>query len=775
MSTFIPFVPYSTSGYPADPIVSGAATAGEVLTASGPLAATWQASSGGPPSGTAGGDLSGTYPNPTVTDIGGTPFALPVSILNGGTGQTARQQAINALAGAVTSGQYLRGNGTNDVMSAIQAGDVPTLNQSTTGNAATATLAANATLAATATLATTATTADGLATTGATVATTAAAPPTAGMMLNALTATTANWQFMAGSAWFNVLNYSADPTGATDCTTAFNNTIAAAAAAGGGVVYVPTGSYKITGAVAYTGTASLTILGDGPQATKIRMNNTATSSTYFSITNTGAWGTETDGDGFVMIAGMSFYNDHFVGSNADTNIGIYLSGVNFGYILNVAFYKGTGSQRILQAIVANVCNQVLIDNCNIFSVVNGITFTGECQVCIVRASSIWQPAGTGVATAASILISGQTLGVTVKDVIMHDGDRGILWTQDSGSNIPHLFFGYNVQPNNLSIVAMEFDYGAQVYLDACVFSGSAVSANVPGVVFGANFQGSGFIRGCIFSGQPGHSIAINGGTGFIIQGCEFGDGSGYKFAANTYDEINIAAAGEVTIDACHFNVDALAGIGSNFPPRSAVYVAAGVTQVTLTNSKGPGTGYGTATVVDNGAAGIVMKRGNIGLGLADSTTGTGNTVTAAAQTQLSASITVPLYDMVPGKVYRIRAWGHGTQAAGAAQNLSLQAHLGQSLGTWTAGTNPAAGAAFVWSYETLCMITAQGSSGTFTTTETFTWNGAVSQHGNNAGITVNTQANQSAFLDVAWAATTGAPTITCDGTSVEPIQNYPAS
>jgi hypothetical protein len=41
---------------------------------------------------------------------------------------------MDALAGAVTSGQYLRGNGTDVVMSAIQAADVPTLNQNTTGS-----------------------------------------------------------------------------------------------------------------------------------------------------------------------------------------------------------------------------------------------------------------------------------------------------------------------------------------------------------------------------------------------------------------------------------------------------------------------------------------------------------------------------------------------------------------------------------------------------------------------------------------------------------------
>jgi len=62
-----------------------------------------------------------------------------VAINRGGTGQATAQLAINALAGAVTSGSYLRGNGTNVVMNTIQAADVPTLNQNTTGSAATLT------------------------------------------------------------------------------------------------------------------------------------------------------------------------------------------------------------------------------------------------------------------------------------------------------------------------------------------------------------------------------------------------------------------------------------------------------------------------------------------------------------------------------------------------------------------------------------------------------------------------------------------------------------
>jgi hypothetical protein len=73
-----------------------------------------------------------------TTNVTGT---LPIA--NGGSGQTTAQAAMNTFAGAVTSGSYLRGNGTNVVMSTIQAGDVPTLNQNTTGSAATLTTARN--------------------------------------------------------------------------------------------------------------------------------------------------------------------------------------------------------------------------------------------------------------------------------------------------------------------------------------------------------------------------------------------------------------------------------------------------------------------------------------------------------------------------------------------------------------------------------------------------------------------------------------------------------
>jgi trimeric autotransporter adhesin len=121
----------SVSGtYPNFTITSNDQYAGTVTSVSG--------------TGTVNGiSLSGTVTSSGSLTLGGTLTGVDLTsqvtgtlpIANGGSGQTTAQTAMNAFAGAVTSGQYLRGNGTNVVMSAIQAADVPTLNQNTTGTA----------------------------------------------------------------------------------------------------------------------------------------------------------------------------------------------------------------------------------------------------------------------------------------------------------------------------------------------------------------------------------------------------------------------------------------------------------------------------------------------------------------------------------------------------------------------------------------------------------------------------------------------------------------
>lgn len=82
-----------------------------------------------------GGTTGLTTSGGPVTTSGTITLAGTLDVDNGGTGQTTAAAAITALTGTQTSGYYLRSDGTNAVLSAIQVADVPTLNQNTTGQA----------------------------------------------------------------------------------------------------------------------------------------------------------------------------------------------------------------------------------------------------------------------------------------------------------------------------------------------------------------------------------------------------------------------------------------------------------------------------------------------------------------------------------------------------------------------------------------------------------------------------------------------------------------
>ena len=110
---------------------TGLTTTGGPVTASGTitLAGTLAIANGGTGLTAVGAQYqvltsTGSAATWTTVDLNNsTSNVLPIA--KGGTASITAQSAIDTLAGATTNGQYLRGNGTNVIMSAVQAVDLP--------------------------------------------------------------------------------------------------------------------------------------------------------------------------------------------------------------------------------------------------------------------------------------------------------------------------------------------------------------------------------------------------------------------------------------------------------------------------------------------------------------------------------------------------------------------------------------------------------------------------------------------------------------------------
>jgi hypothetical protein len=153
------------------------------------------------------------------------------------------------------------------------------------------------------------------------------------------------------------------------------------------------------------------------------------------------------------------------------------------------------------------------------------------------------------------------------------------------------------------------------------------------------------------------------------------------------------------------------------------------------------------------------------------------TVTAAAATRITKSWNIPASNGQVSAVYRLKAWGFGTEGS-TAQNITWSVALNGAVLQSVTATALTVSAAFRWAVEILLHVVTTGAGGTADVALSGIWSTTASPATSNdfvagstaaGGEALNTTVANTLALFVAWASVTGAPTITCDGSTFERI------
>jgi hypothetical protein len=166
-------------------------------------------------------------------------------------------------------------------------------------------------------------------------------------------------------------------------------------------------------------------------------------------------------------------------------------------------------------------------------------------------------------------------------------------------------------------------------------------------------------------------------------------------------------------------------------------------------------------------------------GLRSSQTAASNAITAASDTNFSGgsgiSYTIPANDCVPGRVYRVTAYGRFTTGA-SIRTITFKVKFGATV-LATSGPISTSVNSIVdrgWSVRTDITCITAGSSGTVeaqgTAMVTNSLTGVTSNEGdmpNTGTVTVNTTTTQTLQLSAGWDATTNSPTLTMRSIVIE--------
>jgi hypothetical protein len=277
------------------------------------------------------------------------------------------------------------------------------------------------------------------------------------------------------------------------------------------------------------------------------------------------------------------------------------------------------------------------------------------------------------------------------------------------------------------------------------------------------------------NGAPASNNSSNGFTPGGGSGGVGGNSSGHVAGAGGQAQLTISYVSARTLIGSISAVSGSDGMGNNYPSGFMAQL------LELLNASAPAAVAGASQLyAANGQLATVNPAG-----LASNISGsqlaqiTPNVVTQAVLTTI-ASASIPAGDAEIGAIYRLVCSGDGTFGTTQASNaLQFQASIGAapvSLGTFTVGsTFTAISTGFRWKIEVEAVCVSTGSGGTWlgglsgrisiTGANLLPAVGANASMGMAAGVTaaqtLDTTVAETLALQTAWAATTGAPTMTC--------------
>jgi len=326
----------------------------------------------------------------------------------------------------------------------------------------------------------------------------------------------------------NVLDFGADPTGATSSTSAINSAITVLNSKGG-VLYFPAGTYSVSGALSSITVSGCMVVGDGRGGTVIA--NTSASGNTLNISNYS-----------VMVEDIKFAPTVARNSNVYE---INLDGASWAVVRNV-FINGDDTLRYVNCGIRIYNSSTCwLENINLrglsgsFGIYVGGSAGNGTYGCYVK--GIVADLGSTTATTW-VCLDSYAYSLSLVQCALLEGAYGVRMIDSAATtnSYPQFLYGIDLECDHNNYYGVSLEAGCGVYIGTS-WIGSALSNN--GVVFTGNFLGDASIANTRIVGNAQYGILIDAGNDITVSNCTVANNG---TSSGTYAFNDIAVANNIT-------------------------------------------------------------------------------------------------------------------------------------------------------------------------------------------------------------------------------------